>query len=648
MIYSNAVLTSYATFKELYRSKKYKDPYQILSEFIRYIIVSRSLRQFAIADIKSYLHSEFGFDTPTAVISTSTTRIGGLTFQNGEYRPDFRRIKLNKEFQEYQIKNAEQNKKLINYLLDFSKKNYPDVSINKEKLSQGLICFLLDEAGDNGYNQIIGDFVLQNENNESIKSALESVREGSILYSGLSYHIEDNTNTSNLTLFLDTEILFDITGLHGELYKALADDFLSLVHAANSHGKWIYLKFFSDVKKDVENFYSAAERIVEENQVTFDDAMKEIISGCTDATDVVEKKTKFYRNLHINHGIVQDDKENYYTPEDNQFNLEADIPGIPNADDSYHEGLKFCSHINKLREGYQTQNYLDCKYLCISNTRRVIEVSKTLCELYKNPTSDDKYCDYAVSLNRITNILWFLLNRGFGSEEFPKNLDVISNARIILAAYISQGITEVYENVKRKRDNKEITEEEAAGYTLALRKKHTLPEEITAASVKEDTDFREEYIGRFVEETASNKHKIEDQTARIHDLENEVESLQGKLKASNSLVRDAKNEIESLKRWKETEEQAKRDEQKQKIRRKNKWKLAWAIIWKVLAVIGILLVAWLICKIMNKDFTVWIGTIVSVIGIIPSAVAVVLHDRKKYQEQNREIDCNTTDSPETS
>jgi hypothetical protein len=51
---------------------------------------------------------------------------------------------------------------------------------------------------------------------------------------------------------------------------------------------------------------------------------------------------------------------------------------------------------------------------------------------------------------------------------------------------------------------------------------------------------------------------------------------------------------------------------------------------------------------LNKDFTVWIGTIVSVIGIIPSAVAVISHDRKEYQEQDRKIDNNATDSPETS
>ena len=76
--YSNAVLTSYATFKELYRSRKYKNPYQILSEFIRFIILSKSLRVFSITEIQRNLYEEFGFNTPLAVIAKAIMSINGL------------------------------------------------------------------------------------------------------------------------------------------------------------------------------------------------------------------------------------------------------------------------------------------------------------------------------------------------------------------------------------------------------------------------------------------------------------------------------------------------------------------------------------------------------------------------------------------
>ena len=65
--YSNSIMASYATFKELYKSKKYSSPYQILSEFIKYIIVSKSLYAFTSVDIQRYLKEEFGFNPPIAV-----------------------------------------------------------------------------------------------------------------------------------------------------------------------------------------------------------------------------------------------------------------------------------------------------------------------------------------------------------------------------------------------------------------------------------------------------------------------------------------------------------------------------------------------------------------------------------------------------
>ena len=39
--YSHAILASYATFKELYNEGKYRSPYQILAEFIKYIVFNK-------------------------------------------------------------------------------------------------------------------------------------------------------------------------------------------------------------------------------------------------------------------------------------------------------------------------------------------------------------------------------------------------------------------------------------------------------------------------------------------------------------------------------------------------------------------------------------------------------------------------------
>ena len=73
--YSKTIMASYATFKELYNSKRFHSPYQILSEFIRSIISSESLYSFTSTDIQSRLKDEFGFELPIAVICTALKNI---------------------------------------------------------------------------------------------------------------------------------------------------------------------------------------------------------------------------------------------------------------------------------------------------------------------------------------------------------------------------------------------------------------------------------------------------------------------------------------------------------------------------------------------------------------------------------------------
>ncbi len=120
--------------------------------------------------------------------------------------------------------------------------------------------------------------------------------------------------TQPLTLFLDTEILFDIAGLNGTLFKALADDFLNLVNVANRERRMINLKYFLKVSDDIDQFYGRAERIVSgHSDVNFSQAMIAIVDGCQTVSDVSDKKADLFRKLKTEYAICKDNKENYYT-----------------------------------------------------------------------------------------------------------------------------------------------------------------------------------------------------------------------------------------------------------------------------------------------------------------------------------------------
>ena len=113
------------------------------------------------------------------------------------------------------------------------------------------------------YTNDIGEFVLKNENNEIIQKKLRDIQEGSILYIGLNYNISEiGSIKKNLTLFLDTEVIFSLVGYNGKIYQDLAEDFYTQVRAANLKEHKITLKYFNEVKEEFDSFFNSAKSIV--------------------------------------------------------------------------------------------------------------------------------------------------------------------------------------------------------------------------------------------------------------------------------------------------------------------------------------------------------------------------------------------------
>ena len=66
---SSSQMAAFATIKSLSDEKKYRSPYQLLSEFIRNIICDKSLYSFQTLEMKNLLIETFGFEIPEAVKS---------------------------------------------------------------------------------------------------------------------------------------------------------------------------------------------------------------------------------------------------------------------------------------------------------------------------------------------------------------------------------------------------------------------------------------------------------------------------------------------------------------------------------------------------------------------------------------------------
>ena len=77
--HTTSILASYVTYKELSNHGNYKSPYQILAEFIKYIIYEEKLYAFSIGEIKSRVENEFEFQVPDAVLKSALKKIDFIT-----------------------------------------------------------------------------------------------------------------------------------------------------------------------------------------------------------------------------------------------------------------------------------------------------------------------------------------------------------------------------------------------------------------------------------------------------------------------------------------------------------------------------------------------------------------------------------------
>ena len=145
----------------------------------------------------------------------------------------------------------------------------------------------------------------------------------------------------------------------------------------------------------------------------------------------------FYHELQYKYGILPDEKTDYYSRDDYAANLEgADI-----TDPESQMSLKYLSNINKLRKNEVYHEYTKTGFLFITETWNTLELSKKIAveqgekQINEN---DSIVCGLAVNMSFLTNTLWYKLNKGFGSTNYPQNLDSVIKSKIVLTNLISK------------------------------------------------------------------------------------------------------------------------------------------------------------------------------------------------------------------
>lgn len=495
----NNFLASIAVFAEL--CDKDGEIINIISDFVKSVFAIEKQWTADSFEITQMLKKHFDFDIPEAVVKNSLNKLVNNNFvkkDKGKYRvvdQSFDIAEITKLIETQKTNQNAIESQLVQYYEEITKHKCDKNT--KRSLIDSLVLYLFDKNISDHYTTIISSFIIKNSNNDVFVNNLNQIKEGLVLLTGLKYtsNINEIGNWNDeLTIYLDTEHLFNLANYNGEIFKRLFDDFQALVNEVNQASykrnkkKVIYLKYFADVKREVDNFFAVAEKIIkrEQNLSPENIAMEEICKGCTSVSDVVRKKTDFESMLRERTILIQEEQEYLSKPE---FNVE-DQDLITKYEKEFEvesilETLHSFTKINFLRRGVNRTSFEKCKHIILTGKQVSIILSKDL-EI-KNEAKD---IPFVTDIYFLTNRLWFKLNKGFSkNSKLPSSFDVITKSKIALSSLANSTVNDKYDKLQNDVQTGKMSQENAQYYYLNLREKTKRPEEINTTNVSETVKF---------------------------------------------------------------------------------------------------------------------------------------------------------------
>lgn len=522
------LLASASVLRVLYDEKK--DIYDVLGEFIKQIISERSLSAFSSVDCVRYLEEDFGFSLPEAIIRSCLkkrlVKAGMLTLKSGMYsvtQTFISNTEFNADFQKSRNEYDEIITRIHKFCSDDGLLDVPKGDIEKS-----LETYLTRPDKNDKFASEIAKFIVTFENEAGFTDKLDKIEEGLILYAGIRYSPDLSTLGSwrgDLTIFLDSEHLFNATGLNGTLYKSLFDDFNNLVCEVNRNKKGgrIELKYLAETASDIESFFYAAEKIVEKKG-TIDPsktAMIAICNGCKYRSDVLTKKADFMTKL-TRLKINQEVQADYYS--NPEFNVEGavvleglitELEESKAKTEDISSTLKIFTKINFLRKG-ESNVGID----------RVASIFLTESWLPQRIAFSSFVHDgngaipFATNIEFLTEKLWFKLNKGFGGKASrPISFDPIIRAKMTISNQISKSISGIYRDLSDKYDRGEVDKEVLARIHHEINRAPSRPEDVSIASITMAHDFlSESYIENVINEKSMLEKQASDGKQAIAEL----------------------------------------------------------------------------------------------------------------------------------
>ncbi len=541
----NNLIASVALFSELYNNEKFTNITDILAEFIKGVVVQENKWTITSTELTYLLEKIYDFKIPEAVVRTTVrnrlkdtviSRDGHYVFDTS-IKSDFE--ELNTEFIAIQGKQKAIIKQLLSYIEEVEKNKISEDE--KQFVIENFNKYLLDNGVTDKYSKFISAFIIKNQSNLEFTNNLNLIREGIILYQGIKYTADINELgkwNSELTIFLSTEHLLNALGFNGLLYKQIFDDFYNLVREINSTSKskngekLINLYYLEETKNEVNYFFQTAESILKGSVAldTSKTAMKSILDGCSNPSDIVGKRIKFETDLKSMGIYLKEFKNSIYDYPDYVVEDENILTELKNESEKkgkfFDEHLcrqffKIFTKVNYFRGGESKINFEKIGHIFITGNRFALFLAHQSKVKFE---ADD--IPFAKDIDYITNKFWFKLKKGFSDKSsLPKSFDVVTKAQIILSSQLNQSVYQEYKRIQKQVKNGTLSKESAIEISYELREKPNKPEEISIENLDNSLDFlnNDSYFEDLFREKEKKEQVFQETLKKNEDLEKELQ-----------------------------------------------------------------------------------------------------------------------------
>lgn len=549
-------LASLALFSSLYDT--HRNVRDVLIDFIKMSIMEHGQLILRSTEIQGFLKEDFGFDNiPIAVIERAMGKAPFLEnnkFEKGAFNVKSDKLVNDSETYKSQVESAKDEiDNVINALREhLIIKEFPNASkIPDIHLQRALSVFLIESSHNSQLSTLIHQFVITHREFSQI---LQKINNGAIIFMGLSYTskgTEYTTLKEPLKIYLDTEILFHGAGYDGPTFETLFKEFIDTVYKINTRhykkgGKLIQLCYFPEIKKEVDDYFDIAEKIIN-GKSRLDhsrNAMTYIVSKAQTPSDVKRMKAKFWAEIS-NNDIREETYDKYYEVKNRDYNIESEefigqlkVKGYKKTEDA-NNNLSYLNYVNILRRNRDQKKFSNIGYLFVTQTAQVLKLSSII----QQATNPDNF-PLAISLSQITARLWLDLNQGFNPSTTLLSMDVIVKAQIGLASKIKTCLEKKHKDLQNEHTNS--SPEQIASEIAALRVYlPNNPEDLTPSTeVVQNVNVLEKFIDDKILEVQQKDEVIREKDASLEAMQRQhEEDLKQKEKENETLRRLIKDNI---------------------------------------------------------------------------------------------------------